>query len=261
MKWFTKKKREPELPAPLYYTEEEMAAIEAHITEHFGEHDNVFHEIISLDIHVDIVIIKPAPERPHYTLVTMGMGAHRMNVPPELVEIMREQGVQIDRAELMICLPPDWKVTPVDYTVVGGEKPEDDPNNPAHENWYWPIRWLKTIARIPIENNTWVGYGHTIPNGPDAEPFAENTDLGCIMLVPPVQFGDVEAQVCEMPDGSQVTFWQMLPIHADEMNFKLECGEADPLLEKFNDHPEFDSFESLLVLDIDRPSVMDDTLT
>jgi len=248
MKWFTKKKQ-PALPVPEMYTEEEMKVVETHIAEHFGKYDVVMHEILSLDIHVDIALIKPTPERNYYTLVTMGMGAHRMNVPPEIAKQMTEQGFQIDRAELMICLPPDWKIEQAEFSTAPGNEPEEDPNHPWHENWYWPLRWLKTVARLPKEHNTWLFYGHTIPNGADAEPFADNTQLGCIMLVPPVHFGGDESQICKMPDGSQVVFWQMLPLYTDEMNFKLENNnEADALLAKFNEHP--------VVLDINRPSVI-----
>ena len=46
----------------------------------------MFHEILSPDIHVDIYIMKPTPERNYYVLSTFGMGAHRMNVPEELAE-------------------------------------------------------------------------------------------------------------------------------------------------------------------------------
>lgn len=97
------KKKKKKLPAPELYTEAEINALEAHIQHYFGEYDNVFHEIISPDIHVDIAIINPTKERNYYTLITMGMGAHRMNVPPEMSEHM------LERAELVICLPTDWK--------------------------------------------------------------------------------------------------------------------------------------------------------
>ena len=66
---------------PEVYTEEEMEAIEGHIQQYFGEFENVFHELSSPDIHVDICVVPPSKERNYYTLVTMGMGAHRMNVP------------------------------------------------------------------------------------------------------------------------------------------------------------------------------------
>ena len=76
---FKKKKQLPET-----YTEAEMEAMEAHIAARFGEFANVFHEIVSPDIHVDICIIEPTPERNYFTLVTMGMGAHRAHAAKKL---------------------------------------------------------------------------------------------------------------------------------------------------------------------------------
>ena len=49
-----------------------------------------------------ICIVPPTEERDYYTLVTMGMGAHRMNVPEELAEY------KLERAELAIALPADY---------------------------------------------------------------------------------------------------------------------------------------------------------
>ena len=66
---------------PEMYTEQEMNAVEKHIQTYFGEFENIWHELISPDIHVDICIIPPTKEKDYYTLVTMGMGAHEMNVP------------------------------------------------------------------------------------------------------------------------------------------------------------------------------------
>lgn len=64
----------------------------------------MLHELVSTDIHVDICVVPPSKERDYYTLVTMGMGAHRMNVPAELAEY------KLERAELVIALPKDWKL-------------------------------------------------------------------------------------------------------------------------------------------------------
>ena len=60
---------------PEVYTEEEMEAVEGHIQQYFGKFENVFHELSSPDIHVDICVVPPSEERDYYTLVTMGMGA------------------------------------------------------------------------------------------------------------------------------------------------------------------------------------------
>ena len=85
---------------PEVYTEEQLAMIEDHIEMYFGEIKNVFHELLSPDIHVDISVIAPSPEKNFWTLITTGMGAHKMNVP---------QGAeQLSRAELVVTLPPEW---------------------------------------------------------------------------------------------------------------------------------------------------------
>ena len=118
-----------------------MSAIEQHIKTTFGEFENVFHELVSPDIHVDICLVPPAEERDYYTLVTMGMGAHRMNVPEELAEY------KLERAELAIALPPDWKL---------------DEESLKDERWYWPIGLLKALARLPTAGGTRPGLGPTM---------------------------------------------------------------------------------------------------
>ena len=66
---------------PAYYEQEEREALEEYIKENFGQFDEVFHELVSDDIHCDIYIVKPTPERNYYTLITGGMGAYQMNIP------------------------------------------------------------------------------------------------------------------------------------------------------------------------------------
>jgi Suppressor of fused protein (SUFU). len=216
-----KKNKKDEFPK--FYEEDEVECIETHIKEQFGNFDNVFHELFSPDIHVDITIVDPTPERDYYTLVTMGMGAHRMNTPPELAEY------KLERAEMMICLPSDWDIH------------NDD------ETWYWPIRWLKIMARLPIEHDTWLGWGHTVPN--DDEPFAENTGFECMMLLNPIDFEESSC-VCKLPNGDEVNFYQLFPLYKGEMQYKLD-NDADALLELFDD-------EDKGVVDIYRKSVCDD---
>ena len=205
---------------PIVYNEKELIALEGHIASFFGNFDNVIHEIVSPDIHVDICVISPTEERNYYTLVTMGMGARPMNVPKELREM------ELERAEVLITLPSDWKL------------------DSAEEKWYWPLRWLKILARLPGDHNTWLGYGHTVPNG---QPFSDNTELSGVMLTMPYFF-EPQASVCTLPTGNKVNFYQVLPLYDGEMNFKLENG-AEKLEELFPD--DFD-----MVLDIAREKVV-----
>ena len=123
-----------ESSGPEVYTIEEMEAVEEHIQKYFGEIEHVFHELVSPDIHVDICVIPPDRERNYYTLVTMGMGARQMQVPEELAEY------RLERAELAIALPPDWRL---------------DEDSMKDERWYWPVRLLKVLARLPIQSDTW----------------------------------------------------------------------------------------------------------
>ena len=193
---------------PEVYTEEEMNAVEEHIQQYFGKFENVFHELDSPDIHVDICVVPPSEERNYYTLVTMGMGAHRMNVPEELAEY------KLERAELAIALPGNWKL-----------KHEDLKN----ERWYWPIRLLKTLARLPIASDTWLGFGHTMDNEDD---FAKDTKLCAAMLTGPQDTED-GSEVCILPNGEEVNFYQVIPLYRDELEYKME-HDADALLDKMN---------------------------
>ena len=195
-----------ETGVPEVYTEEEMEAVEGHIDQYFGNVENVFHELVSPDIHVDICVVPPSEERDYYTLVTMGMGAHRMNVPEELAEY------KLERAELAIALPADWKL---------------DQESMKDEKWYWPIRLLKSLARLPINCDSWLGHGHTVEN---REPFAENTKLCTAILIDP-QGTEDGSEFCTLPGGGEVNFYQVIPLYVDELDYKLE-HDADALLNK-----------------------------
>ena len=164
-----------------------MEAIEGHIQQYFGDFENVFHELASPDIHVDICVVQPSAERDYYTLVTMGMGAHRMNVPEELAEY------KLERAELAIALPKDWKLRQEDM---------------RDERWYWPIRLLKTLARLPIASDTWLGFGHTMDH---KEDFAKDTKLCAAILTGP-QGTEEGSEVCTLPGGEEVNFYQVIPL-------------------------------------------------
>ncbi len=201
--WSSRKNSEPEV-----YSEDEMSAIEQHIQSTFGVFDQVLHELDSPDIHVDICVVPPSERRNYYTLVTMGMGAHRMNVPKELAEY------KLERAELAIALPPDWKL---------------DKDSMQEERWYWPIGLLKVLARLPISNDTWLGFGHTMEK---QSPFAEDTEL-CAAILTGLQDMDLDTcgEVCILPGGEEVNFYQVLPLYREEMEYKLE-HDADALLER-----------------------------
>lgn len=196
--------------APEMYSEDEIDIIEKHIEHYYGNFEFVFHEKVSPDIHVDICLIPPSEECNWYTLVTMGMGAHLMNVPNQLKE------EQLERAELVICLPEYWKL---------------DKEHLKDEKWYWPIRLLKELARFPGENNTWLGWGHTVSYD---GPLSYTTELCASILINPL-CGNVGGNTCTLPDGEEVNFYQVIPLYRDELEYKLKNG-TQKLLDKMNDN-------------------------
>ncbi len=186
-----------------------LAQISAHLTENLGEVESVFHEIVSDTVHIDVHWVKPGPRNPYHRLITSGMSDLPMCVPADF------EGPRY--MELMITLPHDWQI--------GDEAFKD-------ESWYWPLRLLKFLARLPHKYETWLGYGHTVPNGDPAEPYAPNAGFsGCIIL-PSVS---VPATFYELPIDAEktITFLSAVPLHEGEMNLKLRKG-VDALLDLFD---------------------------
>ncbi|RZK29737.1 MAG: suppressor of fused domain protein, partial [Hymenobacter sp.] len=210
-----------------------IAAIAEHIERHLGPVSGVYHELISDKVHLDVHVVPPSAEFPFYTLVTSGMSDRPMTVPP---------GAPTDEAppyaELCILLPSTWNI-PTDPADVAAAF-ED-------ENVYWPIRWLKMLARLPHEYHTWLGFGHTVPNGEDAEPFADNTGLGCLLLLTAISLPE-EFQRLKIEAAKTIQFYTLFPLYREEMELKMNQG-VDALLDRFIEHNVSD------VVNVARPSV------
>lgn len=198
-------------------------AIEAHVERHIGPIEQVYHELVSPYVHLDVLEVPAHDDRPWHTLVTCGMSAQPMVVPdPELPRY----------AELVISLPPTW---PLDKDVWQDER------------HYWPVRLLKQLARLPHEYETWLGIGHTVPNGDPPEPYAPDTAL-CGALIAPVLGWPEGAETLETEDGP-LNFYGVIALHAEEMELKLEQG-VEALVGPF-DHAGVSE-----LVDAKRPSVV-----
>ena len=74
--------------------------VTAHVERNLGSVDLVFHEVASNGVVIDVLSVAPTAERPVRTLVTCGMSALPMTIPP---------GADTPaRAELMLVLPAEW---------------------------------------------------------------------------------------------------------------------------------------------------------
>ncbi|MBM4362400.1 MAG: suppressor of fused domain protein, partial [Deltaproteobacteria bacterium] len=188
---------------------EVLAAIEAHVKRFVGEPAHVFHEIVSDIVHLDVHIVAPSAGRNCYTLFTTGMSALPMSAPPGADEFRY--------AELMLSLPASWTKDPLWEA------------NLEDESLYWPIRLLKTLARLPHEYGTWLGFGHTVPNGDPALPYAPNTELCCATILVPVT-ADADFATLNLRPDKTIHFYAVVPIHESEMQLKLNKG-TDALID------------------------------
>lgn len=188
-----------------------MEAISDHIEKHAGPIGNVWHEIVSDLVHIDVHQVAPTKDRPYWTLVTSGMSDLPMNTP--------EGCEEWKFAELMLCLPGDWKLNQEDF---------------KDEKHYWPIRWLKMLARFPHEYRTWFGWGHTIPNGDPAEPFDKSVGFDCMMLSRPMTLS-TEFWSLPIRKDKVIHFYALMPLYPGEVALKLKRG-AEELERRFEQH-------------------------
>ena len=220
-------------------------SIEGHIQQYFGTSSFVWHEIVSDIVHIDVHVIPPTNTHHFYTLITSGMSDLPMNTVEKRFQF----------AELVMCLPTSWPIMQLRDQKVRETSLLKDLGRrflpslyPDSEMWYWPVRCLKTLARLPHEYKTHIGIGHTIPNGGEkAKPYASNTKLCCAFIAPPTpiipdDFVRLDA------DNGEIWFLSVVPIYKAEMDFKLKQG-AGALLKRL------EAAKVSELLDINRQNV------
>jgi hypothetical protein len=161
------------------------------------------------DGQIEVLHIPPQETRPVRTLVTCGMSDRPMDVP---------SGTNAPRyIELMMTLPRTW---PFD------DKAQQD------VQWNWPLQQLRTIAHMPQNDNRWIGWGETIPNGNPPRPLAPSTKLSGAVIVPsllvPPDFYELKIA------AHSIQFFSVLPLYAEELALKDAKG-TNHLFEKLLD--------------------------
>jgi hypothetical protein len=200
-----------------------MDEIVAHIQKRIGPVHMSYAEIVHGDPPITVHHVKSSLFRRYEVLVTSGMSTRPMTVPAEAAESRF--------AEVLAILPRGWPLAMSEL--------QDERN-------YWPIRLLKTLARYPHENDTWLGHGHSLANGgaeADITPYADGTALCAAVLLPPMSLGEA-AWSFKRADGELVYFWAVVPLHLNEMKHKIEHG-ADALMDLFDKHGVTDRIDPL----------------
>lgn len=200
------------------YTKQEYLEVEKYIEKNFGEIKYVIHEEVLDNLHIDIAVIPPNKKENYYKLITIGMGACKMKLPEEL------SNYHLEFSELVIFLPSEWNIK--------GEE----------EKWFWPIRWLRNMARLPFEENTWIGFGHTVDC---QEPFADNTKLSAMLFLTPLDRRNHSAMV-KLSNHRRIKFYQLCPIYHEEMEFCLKSSDIDDFIELLSDE------DLRLIVNVDR---------
>ncbi len=186
-----------------------LEQISAHIEQHLGPVSGVFHEIVSDAVHIDVHIVPATADFPYLRLVTSGMSDRAMTLP---------DGIEAPQhMELMMTLPGDWQLQ--------HEAFED-------ERHYWPIRLLKTLARLPHKHATWLGFGHTVPNGDPAAPYADGVGFDGAIVLPSISAPDGFSELVIDADKT-IVFMAVVPLYPEEMALKLHKG-TDALLDRFS---------------------------
>jgi hypothetical protein len=188
----------------------DLEAITDHIERYWGSIHEVFHEIRSEYVHIDVHIVKATPERPYHVLITSGMSDRPMIVP--------EGSEDLGYAELVIALPAEW---PVEYSEF------DDERN------YWPVRLLKQTARFPHVHSTWLSLGHTIANGDPPAPYAEDVPFCAGILWIPSLCGEGAWSLNISPE-KQIRFFSLIPVYEEEVRFAWSAG-TDALFDKLDE--------------------------
>ena len=205
--------------------------INAHFNAAFPDREGfVYHEIISDLVHINVNLMKPTKQQPFYVAYTTGMSDRPMTLPDELAD-----HEELKYAEVFLFLPGDWDLGK--EFQLGSDVPPE---------CFWPIHMLKFLARFPHEYDTWLGPGHTIPNGPDYSPLGPGVDFGGVVLAVNGALDKVEAR-----DGRRINLLFAIPAYQEEIEYKLKYG-MDALLKRFSEE------NVPMVLDIHRPNLCAD---
>ena len=208
--------------------------INEHFTKNFpGRTDLVWQDRDGMQIH----LLSPTQEEPYYVAYTVGMSANLMEM--DNMAHNKQYGY-LRTGELMMYLPADWPMA----GLLAKQDAEPDPEA------CWPLRMLYRLACMPYKNKTWLGSGHSIPNGDPPRPLAPNTEFcGAVLFLPAEKNGPKEVHPVPISVAKKVLLYVVCPVYQDEMDMKLQSG-ATFLEAELRDLPNYTGF----IVTANRPS-------
>lgn len=182
------------------YNMKENNELVNYIEKHLGKIDETISEIIpGSRVKVDINIIRPTKERNYITLITTGMSEYAMGYS--------EDDSEYKYAELMMKLPPDWKL---------------DKEHCKSDAYGWPLKILRMSAHLPHNNDGIISNEVIIPNGIPGDvplPYHVDTWLSAVMFcdsedIPPLKVNK----------GIRIDFFTLVPICDEEIETAINMG-------------------------------------
>jgi hypothetical protein len=165
-----------------------LEARERHYQRFFGPMtQKVMHSTDFKPVHIDIYQFEPTADRPFWTLITGGMSNERQITPEDCADH------QAPRAEILMYVP-------------------------SPQGWMFNV--LKGLAEMPFDDQTFLHWGHTVPNG---KPMTAKPSLLTSFLFLPPYFEEEDFGRLQL-DGDVVDFLWMVPITEPEREFAVAQG-------------------------------------
>jgi len=169
----------------------------------FGEALKVSHELIPQIPHIDVYIFRRSlGDQPAYSLVTGGMSDLRMTLP-------RRAAADVPRRVELIfyCLEP-------------------------RDEYIKTLRW---VAHFPHDSKSFLGHGHTMPNGDPPAPFWGSKELDTLFFLPPIVRKDQTLPSELQLESDPVHFLWVVPLTTAECTYKLRNG-FEAMMDLFQQH-------------------------
>lgn len=180
-----------------------MRGVQSHLDAHLGPCPQVFHELVSPGAHIDLYPYPATATREFHVVATTGMAEQPLQLP---------EGTAGDtHVELLLLLPREWPL---------------DTKSWQDERRYWPLRWLKRVARFPYETGRWLGEGHVLLHGEPPAPIHESTAYDSVLLARPTRLPPALHRV-RLDDGREVRLLCLYFLDAAQRQALEEGGWED----------------------------------